>query len=385
MKLLVVVPGAMFDAALPLLKALSKRVELYCLFDVFLHSKNLLELEPGDMNSTLVKALDVPKMQKYKDYIPLNNSYIVSLSSPKDLFKVLRGQIKILTLVRNLSPDHIYFYNVPYLAYLPTYLLSHVRKSIAVHDPIFHSGQKSVFYYSLLRKIVFSRCKNFFLFSESLVKPFIQKYKIPSEFVHLTSLGVYDQLNLYASNDLIKTEKDDNLKILFFGRIQPYKGVSYLLKAYKKIVEKGLNNKVELSILGKGHIESDIIDFLTPGLHINNSFISTNDLVHALQQADIIICPYTDATQSGVIMTSFALLKPVIATNVGGLGEMIEDGKTGILIKPCDVDAIYDSIMDFYKNRDLLDAMSSNIYQSYYLGAKSWNSIADRLINKIMK
>lgn len=73
------------------------------------------------------------------------------------------------------------------------------------------------------------------------------------------------------------------------------------------------------------------------------------EFVGLLQNCALSVCPYTDATQSGVIMTSYSLCKPVVATNVGGLGEMVEEGKTGTLVPPKNVAALSDAIMLYSK------------------------------------
>ena len=104
------------------------------------------------------------------------------------------------------------------------------------------------------------------------------------------------------------------------------------------------------------------------------------ELAGLLQDCAITVCPYTDATQSGVVMTSYSLCKPVIATNVGGLSEMVEDGKTGLLVPPKDVDALADAIISLLEDRKKLDEMANSIRNDYFAGDKSWKVIADRYV-----
>ena len=123
-----------------------------------------------------------------------------------------------------------------------------------------------------------------------------------------------------------------------------------------------------------------------PWVKVLNRYIGMEELAGLLQDCAVTVCPYTDATQSGVIMTSYSLCKPVIATNVGGLSEMVEDGKTGLLVPPKDVDALADAIISLLKDRKKLDEMAMSIMNDYFVGDKSWKVIADRyvaLYNKI--
>ena len=104
------------------------------------------------------------------------------------------------------------------------------------------------------------------------------------------------------------------------------------------------------------------------------------DIAKYLQECTITVCPYIDATQSGVIMTSYSMGKPVIASNVGGLGEMVEDKKSGLLVSPGDVNELANSIITLLRDDDLRMHMREYIRNEYYEGEKSWNSIANKYI-----
>ena len=104
------------------------------------------------------------------------------------------------------------------------------------------------------------------------------------------------------------------------------------------------------------------------------------ELAALLVNCSLCVCPYTDATQSGVIMTSFSLGKPVVATNVGGLSECIENKKSGILVPAKDPDALAKAIISLLNNRRLLNSMSDYILNEYNQGEKSWEKIAEKYI-----
>lgn len=78
--------------------------------------------------------------------------------------------------------------------------------------------------------------------------------------------------------------------------------------------------------------------------------------------------------------------KPVIATKVGGLPEMLENGELGILIPPKNEKAIKDTLIEIRNNTTLLDGYSNKIHKTYELGDKSWDNaveILDRAIKSI--
>jgi glycosyltransferase involved in cell wall biosynthesis len=85
---------------------------------------------------------------------------------------------------------------------------------------------------------------------------------------------------------------------------------------------------------------------------------------------DLVVLPYTEATQSGVIQLAFSLGVPVVSTRVGGLAEMVDHGRTGLLVKPHDPQAIAEAVTRFFIEPGLAEAMRSAIRRT--AGQNTW-------------
>ena len=92
------------------------------------------------------------------------------------------------------------------------------------------------------------------------------------------------------------------------------------------------------------------------------------------------VCPYTDATQSGVIMSAFAFNKPVIATNVGALPEMVRHQHYRIVIKEKDVSILAQSITTLWQQPETVETFAKEIERDYGSGKLSWKEIAEIII-----
>lgn len=145
----------------------------------------------------------------------------------------------------------------------------------------------------------------------------------------------------------------DKRYMLFFGLVRAYKGLDLLLDAFGKV--KNELPDLHLIIAGEFYEDEDkyrkqIADNgLIDRVKVNNEFIADADLRKYFGAADLIVQPYKSATQSGVTQVAFHFEKPALVTNVGGLGEIIHDGKMGYAVAP-QVDAIADSLRDYYQN-----------------------------------
>ncbi len=138
--------------------------------------------------------------------------------------------------------------------------------------------------------------------------------------------------------------------LLFFGFIREYKGLDWLLKAFAD--PRIRNFKVKLLVAGEYYTSSQKYEQLIRENHLENhvvlhtQFIS-DDLVPAyFSAADLIVQPYKSATQSGVTQVAYHFEKPILVTDVGGLGEIVPNGKVGYSVSP-DPEAITNAILDF--------------------------------------
>lgn len=138
---------------------------------------------------------------------------------------------------------------------------------------------------------------------------------------------------------------------------------------------------VTLTIAGGGDFYFDIAKYSSKNwIKIINKYIGVKQMAELFDDCTISVCPYTDATQSGVINTSYSFSKPVVATNVGGLPEMVEQGKSGLLVQPKNSDKLADTIISILENENNLLEMQKFISDEYYASDKSWDIIANKYI-----
>ena len=172
----------------------------------------------------------------------------------------------------------------------------------------------------------------------------------------------------YNSN--IKEEKS----ILFFGRIEDYKGLNYLIEAEPHI-SKSIPN-VKIIIAGSGNITKYQNLIKNPkSFEIINKYIPDDGVAQLFQKSSIVVLPYVEASQSGIIPVAYAFKKPVVASNVGSIPELVENGKTGLLIPPCDPIELSNAIVKLLSDEDLRLEMGNNAYKKAN-EELSWDKIA---------
>lgn len=151
--------------------------------------------------------------------------------------------------------------------------------------------------------------------------------------------------------------------LLFFGFIRDYKGLDLLLNAFAD--ERLASKNVKLIVAGEFYNNSQKYFDLYDSLALKDRVIWCNDFIPDSKvgeyfcAADVIVQPYKSATQSGVTQIAYHFERPMLVTNVGGLSEIVPDGKVGYVVNP-DAKAIADALVDFYEN-DRAASFSDNL------------------------
>jgi glycosyltransferase involved in cell wall biosynthesis len=177
--------------------------------------------------------------------------------------------------------------------------------------------------------------------------------------------------------EILGLEKGDHI-LLFFGLIREYKGLKYLLQAMPQIVQE--NGKIKLIVAGEFGLHRQNYEQLINELNIESQVIifdgyhPDHEVEKFFAACDMVVCPYVSATQSGIVQIAYSFEKPVLATNVGGLPEVVDDGYTGYIVEPCNSTQIAEKVNLFFLENHS-DMMRTHIQRE--AGKFSWDRMTE--------
>ena len=369
------------DCDFPLVREMQQKgIDVYYFISIrpCSHKCALLDLKLYGKNG-IYRAIDVyPEFEQYSSYINLEKIYVVNYTTNSEIKpQNLLLTYKMVRMFAEINPDVV---NITWPICRSHLLLYMIRKKLVLtlHDPFPHSGKKGAKEFEMWRKLSFMMIKKIIILNDTQKKQFCDYYKYPSHQIYSAKLGLYDCIN-----SIIPENTDiNNQYILFFGLISPYKGIEFLLEAFNKIHSK--HKDVVLVIAGKGDLYFD--KSLYEGkehIKIINEYITMPRLAGLLKNAMFSVCPYKDATQSGVIQTAFSMDCPVIATNVGALPEAIDNEKTGLIVPPCNSNALSNAMDLLLSDKMLLNKMRENI-NTLWRKEMGWDKILKSYIKCYM-
>lgn len=125
--------------------------------------------------------------------------------------------------------------------------------------------------------------------------------------------------------------------VLFFGRLERYKGIDYLLTAFAQLTQQATAAGAppfKLVLAGPGKFPALWPGSLPPGVELRNRLIADQEAVDLFSRCSLVVLPYTDATQSALIPAAYFFRKPVLVTRVGALTEYVQEERTGFVVEP---------------------------------------------------
>jgi glycosyltransferase involved in cell wall biosynthesis len=168
--------------------------------------------------------------------------------------------------------------------------------------------------------------------------------------------------------------------LLFFGYIRRYKGLDLLLRAMPGIHAR---TGARLVVLGEFYENRATYDRLVRELGLadmvtmRGDYVANEEVGVYVSASDLLVLPYRSATQSGIVQVAMQLERPVVSTRVGGLSEMIEDGRTGFLVPPEDPAALAEAVAR------ALEAGAAEVLAQGIRAAKArmgWNVLAEAVV-----
>lgn len=354
----------LLDYSAEQIRDLKQHVNLHVVVCVSLHSPNhtIFKLKVKDFQKEIYTFDEVKdkieNIDLFEMYFDGCKSVHFVFFAPKFGLNILFTNLKLINLLNKINPDIIHFDDISGRLSVFVQFLWNRKIVLNVHDPAPHSGEQN-WYAKIIRKLVYRKVSAVCTFS-NFSKLLFEKIYQPTVPVANLRLIPY-QSYLFLDHTIVDgIHKLTNEKVLlFFGRISPYKGIDELLHAFSKVLKQAPNTK--LVVAGRGSYAYQIPENLkdSSSLIILNRFIHENEIKSLFDQADVLICPYRDATQSGVLMTASVFNIPVIVSNVGALPEYVQDGKNGYIYDILDEKGLENSILKFLNDHRSIDRNST--------------------------
>jgi glycosyltransferase involved in cell wall biosynthesis len=163
--------------------------------------------------------------------------------------------------------------------------------------------------------------------------------------------------------------------VLFFGRLERYKGLDVLVAA-AKIARTALPD-MQVIIAGSGS-EADALIALIGGdslFDVRCGFVRDDEIPGLFAECSVVVLPYLEASQSGVIPLAYMHGRAVIASDVGDIPDAVRDGVTGLLVPPGDVESLAAAMIRLGRDRTELESMATAAFRAVESGWLSTASV----------
>jgi len=342
--------------SLEIAKALSKKCDLVA----------MISRQSQNLEACRKAGISLIEIDTYEDILGV----LLSMLNFKKYFYLWKQ-------IKNVNPDVIYYPMLHLWTPIINLITPSIPKVTTIHDPIMHKGEKNIIL-ELIQKIAIKQSTIIIILSKVFI-PVIEKHGISKERISVIPHG---ESSYYMYNNVSNILQENNT-ILFFGRIREYKGLNVLIETFPLIKKKIPDAK--LLIVGQG----DITPYLSKlsklqDVELVNHWISDEEVAKFFSRSSVVVLPYTDATQSGIIPIAYMLKVPVISTKVGGIPEQVEDGKTGLLVNAGDPVELAEACIRLLTNPELILSLVENGYQK---AIKEWNweRVSDMAIEEFKK
>lgn len=313
---------------------------------------------------------------------------LIRIPAPPNMIGTLLNSLKFwkhIKLVNDfikLKPDIVHILDIHpwYIYYIMKLKKKGIPIIITINDPELHSGENKGIVARVIRfitKYFIDNGDKIIVHGEKWRQALINK-GLKQDKVFSSHIGAYE----FFKNKGNLIQKDSlHKEILFFGRIQEYKGIDTLIRAVP-LISKEIP-EIRVTIAGEGNFEPYKKLIQNPKHYrIINKFVPDDIVDELFTECDIVVMPYNDATQSGLMSIGYAYKKPIIASNVGAIPEIVDDGMSGVLIPPKNPQALAEAVIRVLKDKELANRLGEAGHKKLK-DELNWDAIAIRTYKKI--
>lgn len=309
----------------------------------------------------------VPKIHKKNPTYKSNVQFVFSLLTVfpflylKILFGLIRGKYSAIYF------PYKHYWDLPFLR---LFKLFGKKTVMTIHDGILHEGEESRLQQWLINQCV--KHTDELIFLTDFVRKNVQE--------NIDFTANYTIIEHGMFTDYVHTQARTHKRkprLLFLGRIGKYKGVEMLIEAVNQLSEDSYES---LTIAGKT-LYNLKIDNDNPKIISLDKWLNNNEVNDLLRQSDILILPYKEASQSGVIPMGIAAAIPMVCTRVGGLPEQLKEDEA-VLVES-NVEALNQGINQLIRDNNLYEELSKKMLKKQ--SKLSWENIAKQIEKVIFK
>lgn len=282
------------------------------------------------------------------------NLYLIEY--PKgSYFRKVRLIFELKQKIFSIHPDVIHYQSGS--SVLISFLLPwlhHFPIVITIHDPFPHSGSWLAGMIARFDNQLMTRSANQLIVHGREQADVLQKaYRL-----NLMNINVIPHISqdMYNSN-ISAHQASVTHKVLFFGRLRAYKGLEVLIRAAPLIAASVSDMRIVICGSGYYPIVHEAAAKNPSWFEVHNRFIEADEVPSIFQQAAIVVLPYLDATQTGIIPIAYRFGRPVVASRVGSIPEVVDDGMTGYLVTPGDEKSLAEAIIRLLQNDSMREKM----------------------------
>jgi glycosyltransferase involved in cell wall biosynthesis len=287
--------------------------------------------------------------------------------------RVIGRYLSLLNDILGGGYDLVYtsFHGLPYFLPIVALRLDLGKVIYAVHNVTTPKGAVNERAMRIYHAFVFSRFQRFHVFSEYQLRAI--EALLPDKSNHYAPFPLLD----YGPSHV--TPKRDTIRFLFFGYIRRYKRLDLLIKAFRNLRNAGFSN-IELAITGDCDEWDEYQQLIgdESGIQTRIEVVRSSDVSDVVAACHYVVLPYQDTAQSGVLTLAYQYGKPVIASDIPGFRDCIEEGTTGFFFESESERSLTEVMRDaITRHRERYPRLKQNI-EEYVRREYSLEAVVDK-------